>query len=238
METTNKPIARWTIGASTINGYKSLLMSIESFLSFYDVEVIVYYNCDIQNLADISARFPTFDQRKIKSEVQPKGVAWKLYPSRVSIEKHEIQIDNDLIITEKISEIDEFLYSNRPLLLEGDSRTYGRFEKYVPAGLMINSGIFGMPPGFNLQKYIDFHVKYEWEQNAYGRHKENFTFDEQGIVAMALGGSNPIIIPESKISNCELNLNKTVGMHFVGLNRYPHHRPFLEYKNKNVPLYL
>src|SRR5690606_18078303 len=133
--------------------------SIESFLRLYDADVVICHNCHIEKISHICFDdFSLIDQTDIAkaSKIPPAGVAWKLYPPRIDKTRHEISIDNDIIFTERIPEIDLFLNSDCTLLLEGDSRTYGRFERYVPAGYEINSGIFGMPPGFDLHKYVDF----------------------------------------------------------------------------------
>lgn len=119
-----------------------------SFLEFYDVDVVICHNCDQNKLPKFVFQHQLVDQTEIAkdSKIPPAGVAWKLYPPRTDRSRHEISIDNDVVFTERIPEIDRFLDGDCTLLLEGDSRTYGRFERYVPAGYEINSGIFGMPP--------------------------------------------------------------------------------------------
>jgi hypothetical protein len=236
-----KPLARWTIGNTTKDGWDCLKMSIESFVRYYDVDVEICFNCDVLNLPTISAKFRLFDQRSCRPDGWPeaKGVAWKLYPPRLNINRHEIQIDNDIVLNDRIEEIDRFFISDCTLLLEGNSRTYGRFEKHVPVGYQINSGIFGMPPGFDLANYIDFLVGVEWEKNALGEHDKNETFDEQGIVAFALLSYKTfVIIPQSKITNCEHKLVDGQGHHFIGLNRRNFHWPYRLYKCRNHKLYL
>lgn len=241
---TKRPLARWTIGSTNKYGYECLLESIKAFTSFYDVDVIICHNCEADNLhnnqATISGQFPLFDQRIWASQqsVPPKGVAWKLYPSRLDINRHEVQIDNDIILTDRVEEIDQFFSSDCTLLLEESSRTYGQFEKYVPPNYCINSGIFGLPPGFDLQKYVDFYV-HSWEKNALGEHDKNETFDEQGLVAFALLSYRKyVIIPQSSITNCEHELKQGKGCHFVGLNRRNHHRPYQLFRWDNKKSYL
>lgn len=236
--TETKLLARWTIGDTTPDGYDSLERSIRSFCSLYSADVVVCHNGGPFNLVDISPRF--IDQRDWKplGTIKPKGVAWKLYPPRLDPSRHEMQIDNDLILTGRVPEIDQFLEGDCTLLLEGDSRTYGRFERHVPAGFQINSGIFGMPPAFDMKPYMAL-TGNEWEKNAFGEHSENETFDEQGLVALALlSYRRHVIIPASSIGNCSKTLCGSLGHHFIGLNRRKHHRPYREFINRNFRFHL
>ncbi len=234
----NKPIARWTIGPVTPDGFDCLFESIKSFLKFYDVDPVICFNCNASDLSKTNIRL--IDQQQFRSSciAKPVGVAWKLYPARLAIENHEIVIDNDIIFKERIPQIDQFFDGNHTLLLEDLSRTYGRFEKYVPPGFCINSGLYGMPPRFDLQKYINFHIREEWELNALGEHKKSVTFDEQGLIALALlDYPNYEIISNNVIANCEYHLIEAKAMHFVALNRRQFHRPYRQYKFKNLKLY-
>jgi hypothetical protein len=237
-----KPIARWTIGNTTPAGYECLRLSIESFTKLYDVEVVVCHNCSTETIMkECIGDFQLIDQKMIaeKSKIKPIGVAWKLYPPQIDTNRYEIVIDNDIVFVERIPEIDLFLKNDCTLLLEGDSRTYGRFEKFVPEGYQINSGIYGMPPHYKLHKYIDFYCQSDWEINATGQHAESKTFDEQGIISLALLNYRKyVIIPATSVTNCERELIMSKAMHFISLNRKAHHCPFALYKSLNIKLYL
>lgn len=231
------PLVRWVIGDTTKNGYESLKLSIHNFLSIYpNVEPIVCCNGDVNKLKEIDIKI--INQKNFKTNREPIGVSWKLVPPRLDINRHEIVIDNDLIIEKPIWHINDFFQNNKTLLLEGDSRTYGRFEKHVPKGFQINSGIYGMPPGFDLNKYIELYAGNKWEKNAFGEHDKNETFDEQGIIAIALLDHDNIIIPNTIIANCEKDFHQKHGYHFIGLNRWKHHRPFNLYKINKKKFYL
>jgi hypothetical protein len=239
--TINKPLARWTIGPVQPDGFDCLVASIESFTRIYDVEPVICYNCEPQYLPTIAAKFRLIDQRQHLSSLHlpPKGVAWKLYPPRLAPDRHEIFIDNDLILAARVSQIDEFLASDCTLLLEETSRTYGRFEKHVPPGKCINSGIFGIPPGFDLKRYVDFYAGNEWKKNANNEHARNETWDEQGLIAFALlNYPRSVIIPRTVITNCEYHLVDGKGFHFIGLNRRQYHRPFRTWKHKTTKIHL
>jgi hypothetical protein len=235
-----KPLMRWTIGKTTKKGYESLILSINSFIKHYDVEVVVCHNCPKENLPTSVLQFPLIDQTKhLNIGPEPKGVAWKLYPPRLTIDRHELSVDNDLIINEPIQQIEEFLSSDSTLLLEDKSRTYGRFESHVPAGFMINSGLYGMPPNFQLEPYVRFYAGKAWEKNAINQHDKNETFDEQGLIALALlNHSRYLIIDNRTITNCEHHLVDGKGHHFIGLNRVKHHSAFALYQSLKQKIHL
>ena len=235
-------VARWTIGETTKDGYECLAMSIESFLTFYDAKIVLCHNCLKNNLAPIVAQLPVSlhnQSQYLDDSIVPRGVSWKLYPPRLAPDQHEIQIDNDIVFESRVEEIDRFFDNDCTLLLQGLSRNYGKFEKHVPPGFFINSGIFGMPPGFKLHKYIDFLIHQQWEENAVGEHTANVTFDEQGLVAFALLNYRKyVIIPNASVTNCERQLIKGNGLHFVGLNKNEFHAPFRLYKSQKVRMFL
>ncbi len=235
----SKPVARWTIGATSSDGYDCLIRSIESFLQFYDFEVVITHNCDAKNLPTISPQITLLDQREIEVKgPAPVGVAWKLHPSRLCPERHELCIDNDIVLNERLVEIDQFLEQDAVLMLETIGRTYGRFDKHIHPAVHVNSGIYGMPPGFDLQKFIDFYGGENWEKNAFGDHDLNETFDEQGLVAFALSSyGKSVTIPASSVTNCEHFLVEGKGHHFIGLNRRQYHSAYRLFKSRSRKLY-
>lgn len=236
-----KPLARWTIGKTSKDGYECLIESINSFLKYYQADVFICYNCELDQLPQQVKKFNLVEQQKnINGMPEAAGVAWKLYPPRLDSKRHEISIDNDIILTDRIEQIDDFLEKdNFTLLLEDLGRTYGRFENHVPPKFCINSGVYGMPPNFDFEKYIKFYVGEKWEKNALYEHDKNETFDEQGLVALALlDNKNYIIIPKESITNCEYTLCEGKGYHFIGLNRTKNHEAFNIFKNKKRKIHL
>ena len=198
----------------------------------YLCDIVVCFNCDetlVSHLPDEHG-VTLLDQSSHQNDsMPPMGVAWKLYPPRLDIDRHEIVIDNDIILESSIEQIDQFLSSdNHCLLLEGLSRTYGRFEKHVRANLMINSGLYGLNPGFDFSAYVKRHAGKNWEENATGIHAASKTFDEQGLVALILSNQKHFLIPNTAITNCERKLVAGKGMHFIGLNRWDRHDPYTE----------
>lgn len=233
-----KPLFRWTIGESTPDGREALRLSVASFLRFYDADVVICHNADPEPLGPPAGRL--YDQRQKWDGVPaPAGVAWKLYPPRLAPGRHEVSIDNDVILADRVPQLDEFLKADCTLLLEGDSRTYGRFHRHVPPGYQVNSGVYGMPPGFDLDRFVKVYGGESWEKNALGEHDKSETFDEQGLVAFALL-SHPrhVIIPSTSITNCEHRLVPGRGYHFIGLNRRAYHGPFRQFKWATKKTYL
>lgn len=234
-----KPLFRWTIGPVKKNGFLSLEISVQKLQEIYSGNfVICHNNLNLPNLTRLE-KFANrvgcilyqqkSDDLKIES---PRGVSWKLYPARLNFEGHEIFIDNDLIIEESIPQIDQFLQKkDYTIMLEDIEVAYGRYKNYIKDGLKLNSGLFGIPPLFDLESKIKMFCN-RWEQNATGPYSSSFTFDEQGLVAFLLSAQKLIIIPESTICNCEHAFREGKGFHFVGLNRKWFHESFAVYLTK------
>jgi hypothetical protein len=155
-------------------------------------------------------------------EYQPKAEMWKMYPARMRIDSHEIVMDNDLIIFNRVPEIDRFVSGDFTLMLRGRSRRYGKYDHLVPMPHAINSGLYGMPPNFNLALSI--------KDACAGDTIREWTewCDDQGIIAYSLFKHNHIIIEPETIFNyfSEYNLSSLPsnlsGVHFIGSNRGAH----------------
>lgn len=234
---------RWTIGPVSSLGFECFRYSLASFTKHFEAEIVVCYNCPFEKIAWIAQEYPSarfIDQSiYLDSPIRPAGVAWKLYPPRLDINRHELSIDNDIVVNLPIPQIAAFFQGSHTLLMEDWSRTYGRFEKHVPRGQCINSGLYGMPPGFDLSRYCDFYLRDQWEMNAVGEYRESKTFDEQGLIALSLLDHPKFaIIPNTTITNCERNYTEAAGHHFIGVNRKEQHRPFTLYRASQRRLFL
>ena len=224
-----KPIIRWTIGPVRPDGFKCLRLSVNAIRQLYDAELVICHNGLNNDQLELLKTLDTklVDQQECLSITEmPIGVAWKLYPTSLG-STHQLFIDNDLIITERIEAIDKFFQSDSTLMIHGSSRNYGRFDRHVPNQIEINSGLFGVPPDLNLGNLLDFYGS-NWTENCLNSSR---TWDEQGFIATALSGYHHFNIIDD-ISNCEKELIRSAGMHFVGLNRALHHRPFKMYCNR------
>jgi len=231
-----KPLIRFTIGPSSDAGLECLERSIGKIQKLYPADIVICHNCPKDRVDHLDVEL--LDQSNhTQGKTPPMGVAWKLYPPRLDVHRHEILIDNDIILEERIPEIDLFLESSQHcLLLEGEARTYGKFQRHVPANLKVNSGIFGMPPGFDFEPFVELYSAQGWEVNALGTHAASKTFDEQGLVALVLGSQRHFMIPNTTVTNCEKRWEKAKGMHFIGLNRTEKHQPYREFLKSHLKM--
>jgi hypothetical protein len=221
-----KPLIRWTIGGDVSEyGINCLGKSVKSMKSLYgdSFDYVICYN----NIESIRLNFDVclLNQHDYVDSISiaPNTTSWKLYPPRISLQSHEIFIDNDLIIYNKIPLIDKFLKSkNIFFCTEGLVRNFGIYSNDNYKDLKLNSGFFGIPPYFDFSKFIEKKIKKDWST----------WFDEQGVVASILSENNLEIITLEEISIClnEFKLGK-YGIHFVGLNSY--NSDFWEFWLKN-----
>lgn len=224
-----KYIIKWHVGNVSKSGFDCLNESVYSFRKFYpDAEFHICYNQiepnklshfnDIQlhNQLDFLSSFPI-------KPLDGYQVHWKLYPPRISKDVHEITIDNDIVIFDKVREIDLFLQSkDHTLLYQGLHGLHGSFSKYIPNGIRINSGIFGMPPYFDfINEMNNLLTVSDWKNK----------FDEQGLIALVLlKNKKYFIIPLTTIPILEsdfdidaITSDLCCGYHFVGVNYLKKH---------------
>jgi len=204
------------MGPSSQAGFKVLLRSVRLIKKIYpSFELYICYNGlnkDQQNFLK-GFGINLIAQQTKGLNCNPSGVAWKLYPPRIDITRHEIFIDNDLILYKPLDEIDWFLErSNSFIITEGLWRVFGNKESFVPKNLRINSGLFGIPPYFDFaQKINDLCKGSCWEDY----------FNEQGTVATIVCQNDYKIIPLHTVAICNEGRFKpgTHGTHFCGLNK-------------------
>lgn len=225
------PLIRITIGPTRPQGFEVLKLGVEMLRKLYpECEVVICYNqlsteqiSEIRNLTLINQELYT--EKYIVTPKQGYQVCWKLYPPRLRPESHELFIDNDIVITHRLLEIDRFLQDDATLLYEGLHGLHGQFANELPSGIRINSGIFGLPP------FYDFESEATYMFQKIGEGKWTDHFDEQGLVGSCLlKYPRYYIVPQTKIPIVEpwMDLEPAirnplcVGIHFVGINRYEH----------------
>lgn len=219
---TFKKIIRWTIGDINQDGLDCLKKSIFHFSQLYpDFDQKICFNkLDDKWLNLLKSNYSNIefiDQSQhinsLKIPPIPSHSCWKLYPPRLDINSYEIFIDNDLIIFNHLDEVKELLTNNMPFITESmEDNSYGIYDRFVPFGLKINAGLFGIPPQFDLQKKIEEKIIAYWK----------YYLDEQGIMAYIFSREKFNLINRNKIPICHEKLPYqlgTHGMHFVGLNR-------------------
>lgn len=208
----DKPLCRWTVGPVHPTGLEILTHSVRRFRKcFGDLfDLVVCYNqISPTRLAHLGVKL--YDQ-SVASDVvgsDSAGFAWKLRPPRLRMHRHELILDNDLIV-EDGGVVREFLLGNRPYATEGTRRLFGRFGGMVPAGVRVNSGFIGLPPGFDFGRAL---------AEKKGPEPLRDWGDEQGLVAATLCSVPHKLIPLSRIYVCDSDYRKTPdGTHFVRAN--------------------
>lgn len=236
------PLARWIIGPVKKSGFDCLKVAVDNFTRLHpEFDTLICHNqLDEKSINELEKLgIPLFAQTYTNG-IEPKGVAWKLYPPRLRPNAHELVMDNDIVLVEKIPEIEEFLSRDCILYYESSRRSYGSFDKFVPNCIYLNSGFYGMPPGFNFETKLTSLFEQsgltEWTNSC---NQGRYTWDEQGIVAAALSNyKEHIRISLTQVTNCELDLIQGKGFHFVGLNRYTKHKAWRDWIEKNSRLLL
>lgn len=214
-----KPLFRITIGPTEELGIKLLRKNVRLLkINYPEAEVVVCFNQVDPNLLQVDVE--TINQEDFSNTLPyyPVAETWKLYPPRLRQSRHEIIFDNDILIFRRVPEIDEFLRSDRPLLFNGRTRVYGKYEKLVPQPFAINSGIFGLPPHFDFQQEIQEFIKNDEEK------KWTDWCDDQGVVGGILLPRNPIFIKLESVMNYLSDFNFQPeshwnGIHMIGTNR-------------------
>ncbi|WP_394827927.1 hypothetical protein [Pendulispora albinea] len=222
---------RWTIGDVSDAGFEALRWSIEgAHRVFPDAERVVYVN----TLATAEARrrcgpvTGLVAWRSATHEVPrwlaahlddgfAEGVAWKLAPVRAFPDRHELSLDNDVILWSLPAAIASWLRDEGSCLLAEDVRAcFGRFAPQC-GNEPRNLGIRGLPPGFDLEQAMQ-RVLAQWPG------KLASELDEQGLQVAAIGSGAPThVVPLRDVTICSpfpphLPRLGACGAHFCGVN--------------------
>lgn len=275
-----KPIFRWTIGCNSLRrGFDVLDMSIKKAIGIYgdSFEWMICHNGEdpekTEMVLSISSKYgvKTMKQKWDDSpmnDILPEtaynfdnpqdstGSTWKLCPPRIDIRRHEIIMDNDIVLEKRLHEIDEFLASEKTMITQGAGRFYGRYDSMIEKGGCYNSGLIGLPPGFDFKKKLN-------DAWSISKNKRMTYADEQGLVSHVLTGVDHILVRTSSIVTlhahgffwCNLSegnkriekynsriwktIGRCKGFHFVGANRrcdHPGWDIFNEFKTVHMPI--
>ena len=222
---------RWTIGDVSPRGFEALRLSIWGAWRLFGPGA-AYAVC-VNSVPVPRARAATGAlppgvawipvERAIPPWLAPhvdegmaEGVAWKLLPLRVFPDRHELSLDNDCILWDLPEPVAAWLDSPGACLLAEDVRAcFGRFAPlcgHEPR----NSGIRGLPPGFDLEARLEALLR-----RCPGALRSEL--DEQGLQVAALAVERPLVVRTRDVSICspfpphEPHLGRA-GAHFVGLN--------------------
>lgn len=222
---TSKPIVRWTIGPVHPFGFLILRHSVGQMRRLYDnsFHYVICYN----GLSSAQLRKIHFlgcecvdqnrwaDSLPLSPPTEAAGPAWKLYPPRLSVDVHEIFLDNDIVVVSKLAFISQFLQSTDSFFVtRAIRRRYGVFDGFVDAGVLINSGMLAVPPG---RKWQDTLLR---TLQMSGTHNWGGHFDEQGLVAATMQRLGATIIDDIRVSWSENKYQHSgTGLHFVGANQ-------------------
>lgn len=158
------------------------------------------------------------------------GTLWKACPPRMRMESHEIVMDNDIVLLKKFPQIDEFLGSNKVLILEEPIRFYGRYDHLFPKDeASLNSGFMGFPPNYDYGTA----VRKTWEEH--GKIRNITHADEQALLTYTLSQMPSVRVSKNQMHEILAKdyqakvTGSEDGLHFTQGNRIPNHRAWLQY---------
>lgn len=225
---------RWTIGDVSPAGFEALRLSIWGAWRLFGGGADVAYAVCVNSVPVERARAlagalpPGVTWIPVERAIPPwlaphldrgmaEGVAWKLLPLQVFPDRHELSLDNDCILWDLPPAIKAWRAAQDACLLAEDVRAcFGRFAPLCGAAPR-NSGIRGLPPGFDLARRL---------KELLGRSPGPLTseLDEQGLQVAALSADRPpLVVRTVEVTICspfpphEPHLGRA-GAHFVGLN--------------------
>jgi hypothetical protein len=225
---------RWTIGDVSGDGFRALGLSIASARRAFgpDAGLAVCVNTvPVQEARErvgevggevawhrsVRGNIPGFLRARLDAGMA-EGVGWKFAPLRVFPGWHELSLDNDCILWEAPRAVREWLADPRPTFVAAaDVRScFGQFASLCgPEPL--NSGIRGLPPGFDLGAALEQLL----EENPVTLRSE---LDEQGMQMAVLRRCGPVrVVSVEEVSICSPFPPHVPGLgrcgaHFVGLN--------------------
>lgn len=272
IETKNKPLFRWVVGDVNSEGFCVLYQAVKNVLKLYKdkFDFLICSNAAKKSskikLQEISKKFgiKIYQQSWLQLPLEEslilqtpdrirQGTFWKLCPPRMRINSHEIICDNDLIFVNPINTILEFLEGNSVLMMKEDAFCVGKYFELFKENENYNSGLYGMPPGYDFEKEL----KSTWLETKYNHL---IWRDEQGLVTGTLKKHNHLtikaddiihlfnqgrcsgydfkFIEENKIKSRIMSnmtfrecnfLSNDKGYHFLGVNRESHQK-WIQYK--------
>jgi hypothetical protein len=229
---------RWTVGDVSPRGWEELRLSIHGALRLFGPTA--RYAVCVNSVAlgearertgavpecvewkQVDGELPAFLSAHLDRDMS-EGVGWKLAPLRLFPDRHELSLDNDCILWAAPRGLEDWLEPGDACLIAEDvRRCLGRFDADCPPG-QYNSGVRGLPPGFDLGAALRAILDGE-ARNAGGPVPLRSELDEQGLQTAALARVGRLLtVNTEELSICspfwphqrELG---SCGAHFVGSN--------------------
>lgn len=239
-----KPLIRWTFGMVKKPGEEVFQMAHKRFRALYpEFDCVICYN-NLRNPEQLDMLRRTgidlYEQKSsdldypLMSVDSPEGwkgsmpgLGWKLCPPRLRPESHELWVDNDLLIRERLPEIDVWLKSRKTIISKGHrykSAYYGEFAASIPNKKNCCAGLFGLPPNFDFGSQITKRCQQVLNGKPLGY------FDEQGLVTAIVTSENHIIVESVEIIKRLPQKPFPKAMHFITTNRFHTHDDWREFK--------
>jgi hypothetical protein len=158
------------------------------------------------------------------------GWGWKLSPPRLRPTGHELWVDNDLIIRERMPAIDSWLKSNKFLISKGyryKPEYYGNFAHLVPQESYC-AGMFGLPPNFDFEQEIYKICNQVLKGEPLGY------FDEQGLVAAIVTSHPHLVVQDIETVKSLPSKPLARALHFITTNRYNTHEDWKNFRQSIV----
>jgi hypothetical protein len=231
---------RWTIGAVSDRGFEALRLSVWGARALFGPEAAFLICCNTLPLAEAQAKagpLPADVEWRdntgglpewIRAHIGPgmaEGVGWKFSPLRAFPDRFEISLDNDCILWDLPQALRLWLQggeADRCVLAEDVRPAFGQFAPECGEAPR-NSGIRGLPPGFDLEAALRRALDTRAEAAGQPVLLQS-ELDEQGLQVAALSHPRPpLVVGVEEVTICspfwphrpELG---RCGAHFVGLN--------------------
>jgi hypothetical protein len=234
---------RWTIGDVSDRGFEALRLSIWGAWHVFGPEasyVVCVNRVDVRDARERTGPVPpavrwrevTLDEapaflRTLLARGMAQGTGWKFAPLRVFDGCCEIALDNDAILWTMPPSIEHWLAQGADrgeCLLAQDVRPcHGQFDDLVPRGRSLNSGIRGLPPGFDFASALHATIT-KREQELHAPLVFASELDEQGLQAAAVSRAGRLhAVTVEEVTICSpfhphIPDLGHCGAHFVGLN--------------------
>lgn len=223
---------RWTIGDVNPRGFAALRLSVWGAWRLFGAAARYRIHLNTLRIEQALSRTgvlpPAVEWEEVQAQIptcltghldrgMAEGVAWKLVPLRAFPDDHELALDNDVVLWEVPPAITDWLAGRTRFVLAEDVRaSFGAFHDLCGAR-PLNTGIRGLPPGFELEGALrDVLVRRPILLAS--------ELDEQGLqVAALLGAGSTGVVTVEDVTICSpfpphLPHLGRAGAHFVGLN--------------------